>query len=209
MYADGEKVANDLGVDYNDTAVATEVDSLIATASALIDSYCQRKFTDGATATKKFSYTKGKLLDLAPHVLGPSPTVSYIDSNGTATELTEDVDYYLMPENPMITDRNGVPRYIYIELATPNAYVGGRRNIRITGPWGFDAQDVPLTLERACLQTIRHLVSLASMPNERVITDSGLGRTVEYSDRITPDVLPNHVKMILDRTYKHGDLELR
>lgn len=194
MYADGETLADELGLTYEGDD-ATIIDSLIITASNMIDQHCGRNF-DGVTGLeRKFDYDGSEMLEFGPYILGPNPTVKYVDASGNETTLVEDVDYVLQPRHPILKDGVGEYRHAYLRLVSE--YSEGIAVFRITGDWGF--ANLPKTLERACIITVKHIISLAQLPNDVITSEAGIGRLREFDISKRKAAIPSVADMLLTR----------
>lgn len=124
--------------------------TLITRASAVIENYASREFSDKGTLTRTFAQDS-YLVDLLPYDLR-TPTVVTIDPSGAATVITTD-EYALRPLN-----RTTLGTYVqlhtgyYTSLYSERRSAFGASELSITGSWG--AATTPLPVVQACVVTV-------------------------------------------------------
>lgn len=133
-----------------DTTFDSLLSTLITRASAVIENYAMREFSDKGTLTRTFQQD-GSLVDLLPYDLRAATAVT-LDPVGAATIITS-TEYALRPLNQTMLGT-------YIQLRT-SAYTSiyserrssfGSSEISITGSWG--AATTPLPVVQACVVTV-------------------------------------------------------
>ena len=133
-----------------DRAQDTIVESFITRASAAIESYAQREFTDKGTLTRRFR-VDGLLVDLAPYDLRSATTVT-LNPEATGTVLTANSGYMLEPAG----DPSGTYRYLRLDAhQTFNSTLTTNFDhafLDVAGSWGMSA--IPADVRQAAITTV-------------------------------------------------------
>lgn len=171
-----------------DTTNTTQDDileSLITTASRMIENYTQREFiTAGSTpSTRSFRYDGRGILNLAPYDARTVTSVT-IDTDITdgETDLTSD-EWRLWP----IPAKDGVYSHLHIigYGARGKADYPTWRKVDVTGTWGWAS--VPDVVERAAIMLTLELLSRTSSWHN----DDG------FSAPQGATAMPLHIRMML------------
>lgn len=140
-----------------------EITRAIADASALIEARCEREFTPTASATRTVAVASDGWVDLAPYDLRTLTTLT-LDPDGTPQVVAAaNIELHPFPA------RFGV--YTTLEITATLPRITGRLVAEIEGAWGFE--EVPEPVERACIETVRTMISRDSGNWAQVADTSG------------------------------------
>lgn len=134
----------------SDTAQDDIVMTMISRASRAIQSWCEREFTPIGSATRRFR-VDGQFVNLAPYDLRTVTTMT-LDPTGTATVLTANTGYALLPFNA-----NG-GTYQYVSLGASQSLTSTFSGefdfalLDIAGTWGMAT--IPEDVKQAAILTV-------------------------------------------------------
>jgi hypothetical protein len=197
-------ISVDRAVDYvgqNASRSVETLESVIESASRLIDNYCGQHFWQTAANTSRVFAAEpfGQYLAFGPFntlCTGTSATIK-TDPNGDGTYPTTlaSTAYVLEPQN---WDGAEVTPYTSVRLLIANywpyAYNGRRYNVQITGQWGWDA--VPAAVKQACLYLVNEGAKLQDAP-------LGIAGGADFGVAYTKTNMPSRVADLL-APYRHG-----
>lgn len=181
--------------DSGNTTQDAILSALIVTASAMVEDWTQRRFTEGGSVAtpvaRLFRYDGQGVLNLAPFDLQSLSGVTIDSDTDTPTDLTDD-QYKLWP----IPAEHGVYSHLHLRgLPVARGFSGSPeyREVEVSGVWGWDA--VPDPVERATIMLVLELLSrTSSWKNDAFDALSSAGGGVS---------IPLHIRMMLAPYKRH------
>lgn len=176
----------------NSTLRDGKLQSLITRVSGLIETYCNRHFTDYAT-TAKVEWHDGKTNRI---FLEEFPVINVVsvktsdDGGVTQTTLTEaaaDKDGYFvdLEEGEVFTQQTS--KYFI------DAYDVSYRSVEVEYTAGYAQDDLPADLELAVLDLVHYYET-----NENVPSKSLLGGTIDNAQPYLANSFPPQIRRVLD-----------
>jgi len=201
-YCSIDRVFGLLGWDINDGALKGNVELMTEFAERCVDEQCRTVFDwqPGRVVTYNGNGTAMLSLGLflktltSVEVLTPTGEVDVTLSNVVPQpEPYSSQQGYRWLELRQIIN---TPGNVAVISPLPNIFPVGLSNIRVTGDFGYQTDEVPHSVQLAVAYTVKHLIVTREY-NELIDLQSGLGRTIKFKDGVSDIRMPKVAKSLL------------
>lgn len=201
-YVQPIEVATFLGYNIEDEALMADVSLMVEYAEACVDNYCDTQFDDEPNSFKDYDGPGHGMLTLGFY-LRRLDSVAVKSSDGTFVPIKGVVPH------PTPLKSGSAYRWLEIDNSvntgfgitsadSPTTFPAGKANIRVTGDWGFPANQVPTNVRQAICYAVKHFFDMR-MFNDLVELQAGLGRTIKYAKGMEEIHLPRASKTLLTK----------